>query len=221
MWPRTLDGKNGCMTVTGRPFSSSSYSSNEDSGPLLHHPDVYVPSKISPQFFYEAERRSQRYACKAKHKNRYRKLAEEGEHLIKVNCDYNNNLYYQATDEALFDIIRACDWCTHVLVTNSDNTYHPRFLINMLYADSADIVTSHFIDHGTLAIPSQWRRGYVDLGGVIFTKGVLEKVGGFVASLPKDAGPQESHDNDYWFFNRALEIGARATILPTYLFSHN
>ncbi len=136
-------------------------------------------------------------------------------------CAYDNHAFYQATDVALLDIIRGCTWCTHVLVTNCDNTYHPDFLMHAL-REEVDIVTTNFIHRGKWFIVSDWELGKLDLGGIVFSKAILQRVGGFIAALPQqDCGPANTHDNDYHFAMKALELGATNSKVELYALSHN
>lgn len=180
--------------------------------------DVFVAD--TPEPFYElATNRSAPFRCSEQDRAHYRSVG--GETYVRLHCAYDNHAYYQATDVAVLDAVRGCGWCTHVLVTNSDNGYHPDFLAAAL-KERADLVTTDFIDHGVSVVAAEWRWGEVDLGGVLATKAIVARTGGFIASLPPHAGPQETHDNDYWFVHKALELGATTAIIRgRYLFLHN
>lgn len=179
--------------------------------------DVFVP-KIDESFFVIARERAKPYRCTEADIQRFGAL---GEAIFKVHCVYENHVYYQTTDAALYDIIDGgCPWCTHVLVTNSDNTYHPNFLLRML-EQHKDLVASNFIDREVLPIVAEMRKGYMDLGGILFSKRVLEKVGGFINALPENSGAQEVHDNDYWFVNKTVEAQFSTAFVPYFIFSHN
>ena len=52
---------------------------------------------------------------------------KQGKAAMKKICRYDNHVYYQATDVALKEGVD-CAWCTHLLVTNDDNGYHPDYL---------------------------------------------------------------------------------------------
>lgn len=179
--------------------------------------DVFVADTPEP-FYLLAANRSAPYRCSEQDRARY--LSVGGEAYVRLHCSYDNHAYYQATDVAVLDAVRGCAWCTHVLVTNSDNGYHPDFLAATL-AEQVDLVTTNFIDHGIGVMSAEWRWGEVDLGGVLATKAIVARTGGFIASLPPHAGPQETHDNDYWFVHRALELGATSAIIRRFLFFHN
>lgn len=179
--------------------------------------DVFVAD--TPESFYQlAANRSAPFRCTAQDRQQYK--AKGGEHYVQVHCAYDNHAFYQATDVAVLDALRGCPWCTHLLVTNSDNGYHPAFLAEAL-GEGADLITTDFVDHGEGVTAADWRWGQVDLGGVLATKRIFARTGGFIASLPRHAGPQETHDNDYWFVHHALELGATTAIVRRLLFFHN
>lgn len=114
-----------------------------------------------------------------------------------------------------------CPWCTHLLTTNDDNAYHPRFLEAAFAHRGWDMLTCDFADGGKLT-KAAWERGFVDLGGVLATKPLITSIGGsFVGTLPPNAGALEAHDNDWWFFKKAMEVGAAARIVHELLFFHN
>jgi hypothetical protein len=177
-----------------------------------HRRDVFV-AKTSPEFFVLAKNRSAPYRCTGDHINMYG--------ADNPKCAYDNHAFYQATDEALFDIMRGCAWCTHVLVTNSDNTYHPDFLVRTL-REEVDMVITNFVHKGKYLMVADWQLAKLDLGGIVFSKAILQKVGGFIAALPQEnCGPAHTHDNDYYFVMKALELGVTNSKVPLYLFSHN
>ncbi|EWM29236.1 hypothetical protein Naga_100119g17 [Nannochloropsis gaditana] len=180
-------------------------------------PDVFV-ADTTGSFYALASNRSAPYRCSAADEAEY--YSKGGDYYVRLHCDYDNHAYYQATDVGMLDVLRGCAWCTHVLVTNSDNSYHPDFLLHAL-SPQADLVTTDFIDHGERVVVADWRWGEVDLGGVLASKAVVMKTGGFIASLPPDAGPQETHDNDYWFVHRGLELGATTALVHKLMFFHN
>ncbi len=186
-------------------------------GPDSGGPDVFV-ADTTGSFYALAANRSTPFRCNEAEERRYRDIG--GELYVRLHCAYDNHAYYQATDVAMLDVLRGCAWCTHVLVTNSDNSYHPHFLLETLQQD-ADLVTTDFVDHAQSMPPVDWKLGVVDLGGVLAAKAVVAKTGGFIASLPPNAGPQETHDNDYWFVHRAFELGATRALVHKVMFFHN
>lgn len=178
----------------------------------FHHQDVFV-ANTSAEFFSMAKNRSAPYRCTEADISLYG--AEN------PKCAYDNHAFYQATDEALKDIIHGCRWCTHILVTNSDNTYHPDFLMHTLH-EEVDMVITNFVHKGKYLIVSDWELAKLDLGGIVFSKHILQKIGGFIAALPqKGCGPAHTHDNDYHFVMKALELGVTHSKVPLYVFSHN
>ena len=189
-------------------------SSSSSSAPS---PDVFV-ADTTGSFYALASNRSAPYRCSAADEAEYREKG--GEYFVRLHCAYDNHAYYQATDVGVLDVLGGCPWCTHVLVTNSDNSYHPDFLLHTLSSD-ADLVTTDFVDHGERMVAADWRWGEVDLGGVLASREVVMKTGGFIASLPPGAGPQETHDNDYWFVHRGLDLGATTAVVHKLLFFHN
>jgi hypothetical protein len=179
--------------------------------------DVFA-ANITPEFLVQARKRAATFRCTQADKKRF--YNEAGEASVKARCLYENHVYYQATDIALLDILQGCQWCTHVLVTNSDNTYNSNCLVRMLEEDK-DLVITNFIHRENNLKAARFRRGFLDLGGVLFSKKALQATGGFIKSLPKSAGPQEVHDNDYWFVRNAREKNMTTGIVPLYMFSHN
>lgn len=83
------------------------------------------------------------------------------------------------------------------------------------------MLTTDFATDGKLT-KAAWERGYVDLGGVLATKSLIAAIGdSFTGTLPPDADALEAHDNDWWFFKKAMEVGAAARIIHELLFFHN
>ena len=100
------------------------------------------------------------------------------------------------------DFLQYCPWCSHLLVTNDDNGYHPRFLEAAFASRGWDMLTTDFAADGKLT-KAAWERGYVDLGGVLATKPLIAAIGGsFTGTLPPNAGALESHDNDWWLIKK-------------------
>lgn len=160
-------------------------------------------------------------------------------HWRKV-CVYENHVYYQTTDVALKELVEGCAWCTHVLVTNDDNNYHPDYFRETLLAlpvpqralpraesnngpDSRmdergwDLVTTRFTTDGSV-VHAAWKLGYVDLGSVLLSKQIVTKFGGFIAVWPPAV---DAHNADYLFMQNALDRGALATVVDKLLFFHN
>ena len=61
----------------------------------------------------------------------------------------------------------------------------------------------------------------VDLGGVLFSKEIAGKVGGFIAALSPHARAMDAHNADWLFAEKALEMGGVATVVKRLLFFHN
>ena len=125
------------------------------------HRDVFV-ANTSADFFSLAKTRSKSFSCT---KNDIKAYGAKS-----ALCAYDNHAFYQATDLALFDIIHGCDWCTHVLVTNSDNTYHPNFLARSLH-EGVDMVITSFLHRGEYTIDAAWEIGRCGLG----RRGIFER----------------------------------------------
>lgn len=70
---------------------------------------------------------------------------------------------FQATDVGVADFLKFCPWCTHLIVTNDDNGYHPRFLERVFADRGWDMLTTDFTTDGKIT-PAAWERGHVDLG---------------------------------------------------------
>ena len=199
-----------CFHVVMLPLSTLTDMWNASDG--FSHRDVFV-ANTSAQFFSLAKTRSDSYRCTEDD------IKDWG--AKSAICAYDNHAFYQATDLALFDVIHGCEWCTHVLVTNSDNTYHPNFLARSLH-EGVDMVVTSFLHRGEYTIDAAWELARLDLGGVVFSKHVLHKVGGFIAALPeRNSGAFEAHANDYYFVKKALKRRATSSIVPSYLFCHN
>jgi hypothetical protein len=196
---------------------------------------------------------------------------------VRKICTYDNHAFYQATDVAVREMVEDCEWCTHLLVTNDDNGYHPDFFQEMLlpyfrnvgFSRSSkakrmlelasktkgisgkraewnkkrnerlveeiarkeeedrkesergwdvvgcDLTTSGYYIQAALEL------GKIDLGGVLLSKQIVAKVGGFIGAMPPQGGAEEAHNADFHFCQKALSLGARATVVERLLFFHN
>lgn len=86
-------------------------------------PHVYALD-LDEDFFVAAAEKAAPFKCT---KAQMKELGHEmGKASMKKICRYDNHVYYQATDVALKEVME-CAWCTHVLVTNDDNGYHPDY----------------------------------------------------------------------------------------------
>lgn len=195
--------------------------------PLDPFPHVYAVA-FDDAFFAHARNRSQPFDCTPEERRQAtRDYGQGGAHRI---CTYDNHLYYQCTDVGVVDVLAACPWCTHVLVTNGDNAYHPAFLQRTLLARVAprfgaggggwDLVATDFTTNG-YTVKATFARGGIDLGSVLLSKAIVAKVGGFVPALPPGARGLEAHDADWWFVKKALEVGGKGRVVHELLFFHN
>ena len=50
---------------------------------------------------------------------------------------------------------------------------------------------------------------------------IVKKVGGFIAALPPGAGAEDAHNTDWLFTEKALKLGALATVVNRLLYFHN
>lgn len=160
---------------------------------------------------------AQAYRCSRKQRKAYQK--QWGAETTVKYCDYDNHVYYQATDRALHDVLEHCRKCTHVLVTNSDNSYHPEFLEKVLEANQ-DLVAVDFVTQGQNVNVSLGVGG-IDLGAVLFSKSILSRIGGYTQALPERASPKDVHDADYWFVQKGLDEGGSLVFLHSVLFYHH
>ena len=128
-------------------------------------------------------------------------------------------MYYQATDKALEDLLETCGWCTHVLVTNSDNGYHPNFLRDTLGA-GRDLVAVDFVTQGE-ALDVNIGVGGIDLGAVLVSRRALELIRGYLPALPEAAKAKDVHDADYWFVRRGVDLGCTTKLIHEVLFYHH
>lgn len=83
-----------------------------------------------------------KFRCTPAHLESF-ELAGKAPHDIQKKCGYNNYVYYRATDEALIETVTSCPRCTHVLVTNADNSYAPTFFAATL-ENKQDIIVTDF-----------------------------------------------------------------------------
>ena len=83
-----------------------------------------------------------------------------------------------------------------------------------------DLVTTDFTTSGCY-IPATFMLGGLDLGGVLFSKEIVGKVGGFIASLPPEARAMDAHNADWLFTEKAMTMGGLATVVKKLLFFHN
>jgi hypothetical protein len=154
-----------------------------------------------PDSFYAQAKAENPYNCTEYDRGEY--LDTIGRASMERMCDFDDYVYYVATDRALEDFMVNCRTCTHVLVTNGDNGYAPEFFAETT-AREEDIVIARFTHDRRLSIP-RIEIGGIDLGAVLLRKRVLE--GGrrlFLNSLPKGARAREVHDADYWYVEQAM-----------------
>jgi hypothetical protein len=172
--------------------------------------------ELSQSFFTGAAAKSAPYRCSPEQRAAY--LVNKGAAVTRKYCDYDNYVYYMATDVALQDVIRSCATCTHVLVTNSDNGYHPEFFAEAL-KQNCDVVSTDFAhEKGFLSV--DWSVGSIDLGGVLMTTKVVSAVKGYIASLPDPLEPHDIHDGDYWLIRRAIDQGFSKAVVHKLLYYH-
>jgi len=92
--------------------------------PLDPFPHVYAVN-LNESFFAAANDRAAPLKCTfTEAKEIARKHNKNAVHKV---CQYNNHVYYQATDVAVQELLQGCNWCTHMLVSNDDNGYHPDY----------------------------------------------------------------------------------------------
>jgi len=238
-------------------------------------PHVYAVD-LNEAFYVEAAERALPFRCLKEMVQRMAHKHGKAAMLKKI-CVYDNHAFYQATDVAVREMVEGCKWCTHLVVTNDDNGYHPDFFQEMLLpyiqnvgpprsskakrilqlasttrrisskrarwekkrnerltAEIAkkeeeerkerergwDVVTCDFTTSGFL-VHTGWELGKIDLGGVLLSKQIVAKVGGFIAAMPPGAGAEEAHNADFHFVRRALSLGALTTVVDRLLFFHN
>lgn len=114
-----------------------------------------------------------------------------------------------------------CPTCTHVLVTNGDNSYHPDFLVTAL-KEQRDLVITDFLSQGKL-VDSDFKLARLDLGGVLLDKKVFKDgQRSFLNSLPQKAIAKDVHDADWWFVQKSVqEYGASYALVHQTLFYHH
>jgi len=94
------------------------------SNPLDPFPHVYAVN-LDQSFFVAAKDRAAPLKCTSTEASEIAR--KHNKNSVRKVCHYDNHVYYQATDVAVRDLLEGCHWCTHMLVTNSDNGYHPDF----------------------------------------------------------------------------------------------
>lgn len=185
--------------------------------PGLNTPRDVTVLPLDTPFFAQANVLAEPFRCTKRQRQRY--LKEWGPETTVKYCDYDNHVYYQATDAGIKDAVENCATCTHILVTNSDNGYHPSFLERALKAGQ-DMVGVDFITQGqrvnvTLGV------GGIDLGAVLFSTSIAAKIGGYTQALPSKPSPKDVHDADYWFVRKGLDIGGSLQFIRLVLFYHH
>ena len=94
------------------------------SNPLDPFPHVYAVN-VNQSFFVAANDRAAPFKCTS---IEAKKIAHNhNKNTVRKVCHYDNHVYYQATDVAVRELLEGCNWCTHMLVTNDDNGYHPDY----------------------------------------------------------------------------------------------
>lgn len=80
---------------------------------------------------------------------------------------------------------------------------------------TTDFTTSNILKH------ANWALGDLDLGSVLLSKEIVDRMGGFIAALPPQATAMDAHNADWLFTEKALKVGALATVVKKLLFFHN
>lgn len=96
--------------------------------------------ELSNEFFILND--NPKFRCTPAHFESF-EMAGKAPLYIQKLCGYNNYIYYRATDEALTETVTSCQHCTHVLVTNADNSYAPTFFAATL-ENKQDIIVTDF-----------------------------------------------------------------------------
>jgi len=222
------------------------------SNPLDPFPHVYAVN-LNESFFVAAKDRAASLKCTSKEAKEIAR--KHSKNAVRKVCQYDNHVYYQATDVAVQELLEGCNWCTHMLVTNDDNGYHPDFFRETLLTVPLpvkgdeppkkkrfgnvplkkqqqqgvlttvkerrwDLVTTDFTTNG-FYISAELKLGRLDLGGMLFSKEIVSKVGGFIAALPAKPRAIDAHNADWLFAEKAMIIGALAMVVKKLLFFHN
>ena len=87
-------------------------------------PHVYAVN-LNEIFFVAAKDRAAPLKCTSEEAKEIASM--HNKNAMRKVCHYDNHVYYQATDVAVRELLEGCDWCTHMLVTNDDNGYHPDY----------------------------------------------------------------------------------------------
>lgn len=94
------------------------------SNPFDPFPHVYAVN-LNESFFVAASDRAAPLKCTS---TEAKEIARKhNKNAVRKVCHYDNHVYYQATDVAVRELLEGCNWCTHMLVTNDDNGYHPDY----------------------------------------------------------------------------------------------
>jgi hypothetical protein len=107
--------------------------------PAVGMNDIHV-LELSNDFFILNDNPS--FRCSQAHLESF-EMAGKPLPWIEKLCKYNNYVYYRATDEALLETVTGCPQCTHVLVTNADNSYAPTFFAATL-ENRQDVIVTDF-----------------------------------------------------------------------------
>jgi len=224
------------------------------SNPLDPFPHVYVVN-VNQSFLVAAKDRAAILKCTS---SEAKKIARKhNKNTVRKVGHYDNHVYYQAMDVAVRDLLEGCNWCTHMLVTNSDNGYHPAYfretllciplpleegeqpskkeilgkfteergkkrqsVLTAIDEKGWDVMTTDFTIYGFYS-SGELVFGKIDLGGVLFSKEIVAKVGGFIQALPANARAMNAHNADRWFTEKAMTKGGLATVVNKLLFFHN
>ena len=137
-------------------------------------------------------------------------------------CTVNSPLHYQITDIALRKVLRECNDCKYVVVTNADNSYSPKFLAEAIeFIQNYDFIVTDMI-HADAYYKAEVKKGHMDLGGVMFKTDYLAKSNmTFISALPSPAEAHHYHDADFLLVDKLVTMGGRVGILNKVLFNHN
>jgi len=91
-------------------------------------------------------------------------------------CSEDHLTMYQATDVGITTALSTCNYCSHILVTDVDNTYKMDFFLKTIRADRDVVITVFRDKKGKLIWPSI-NRNHLSLGSIMFKREVFTTMG--------------------------------------------
>lgn len=144
-------------------------------------------------------------------------------------CAINTPVHYHLTDMGMLQLLHLVPRLQHIVVTNADNIYTPRFstvTLSSMATTGYDIVLVDMV-HLSQHVTVEPELGKMDLGCAVIRVAALRQSEShemvlFSTSIPSPPSPENWHDADFWFIDTLVKKnGAKLRVVHEALFIHN